>query len=139
MPATFNANYGFNMNYKNLILIDDDPDDREIFLDAILEASGHISCTAFENGELALEKLTAEAITPDAIFLDLNMPRMNGTEFLEKMRDVPALKNIPVIVYSTSVYIEASKSQLSGITKAMLIKPDTYDDLVVLLRDVLQE
>jgi len=63
--------------------------------------------TAF-NGEEALDMLlgrngtTALSPLPEVILLDLNMPRMNGIEFLEVLRSTPQLENLPVFVTTTS-------------------------------------
>jgi len=66
------------MRYKNILLIDDDDEDQEIFLSAVEEVSNSASCIAFSGATEALKKLATKDINPDVIFLDLNMPIMNG-------------------------------------------------------------
>ena len=122
------------MKYQNVLIIDDDQDDREIFLEAVKDVSSHINCIPFSDGETALEKLKQKAIMADAIFLDLNMPRMTGMEFLQHTRNNETLKNIPIIVYSTSSYIEATRLNTAGATD-FITKPDNYYDLVQILRN----
>jgi len=124
------------MKYQNVLIIDDDQDDREIFLEAIKDVSSLINCTTFHDGELALGQLMEKAIAPDAIFLDLNMPRMTGMEFLERARKTDALKTTPIIIYSTSSYIEASRSQLEE-ASGYICKPDNYPDLVAILKELI--
>ena len=94
------------MKYKKILLVDDDPDDQMIFKDAFesLEATGNISIA--QNGEEAmnlLDKQSRENILPELIVLDLNMPKMNGTETLRNLKQDQRYNQIPVIIYSTSV------------------------------------
>jgi len=86
----------------HVLLVDDDADDREIFtwtLNSIYPSA--ITDTAID-GEDALEKLEQWGYHPDIIFLDLNMPKMNGFDFLQHIRREDKWKELPIIVYSTS-------------------------------------
>lgn len=89
---------------KLLMIVDDDKDDRFFFRSAIRKNNPSFECLEAENGNDALQQLrTAEAL-PDFIFLDLNMPKMDGRECLIELKKDKTLKNIPVIIYSTSEY-----------------------------------
>src|SRR4051812_23258505 len=90
------------MKYKNLLLIDDDEDDQELFIEAAKEISSDINITVVPDASIALDKLTKHTVTADVIFSDLNMPRMNGQQFLLEIKRRPELKHIPVIIFSTS-------------------------------------
>lgn len=84
-------------------LVDDDADDVEIFSIAAAEIKRPIKCVTAVDGVDALHKLTRdEKFIPDFIFLDLNMPRMNGKQTLVEIKKIPRLAEIPVIIYSTS-------------------------------------
>lgn len=84
-------------------LIDDDIDDQEIFAMALQEFNDSISCYFANDGVKALEKLNRDsAFTPHCIFIDINMPRMNGVECLEEIKKINRLKSVPVCMYSTS-------------------------------------
>ncbi len=88
---------------KTIFLIDDDPDDREIFEEILAEEHPLIEFQQAENGAAAFEKLRSGRFTkPDLIFLDLNMPVMDGRTFLRLIKKETALQHIPVIIYSTS-------------------------------------
>ena len=65
---------------KTVFIVDDDQDDREIFIEAIAEIDKSFNCITAENGEEAIRKLHAGVFVPNFIFLDLNMPRMYGRE-----------------------------------------------------------
>lgn len=84
------------------ILIDDDTDDQEIFQYALQQINGEIECVVFSNGKTAIADLKKATNLPDYIFLDLNMPSMDGRQCLEAIRQLPQLKEVPVIMYSTS-------------------------------------
>lgn len=82
--------------------IDDDTDDQEIFGIAITEADPDASCIFANDGIEALQKLRDTSFLPAGIFIDLNMPRMNGSECLTAIRQIKRLDSIPVYMYSTS-------------------------------------
>jgi PleD family two-component response regulator len=84
------------------LLIDDDHDDQEIFRVALNRVSPDINCSFANDGVFALEKLQTDDILPEFIFLDINMPRLNGMQCLAEIKKIEALKDIPVFIYSTS-------------------------------------
>jgi len=87
---------------KSVLLVDDDEDDRDFFLSVLETIDGSLQCETAENGSIALRNLTEGRRLPDLIFLDLNMPVMNGKEFLKEIKKHKHLENIPVIILSTS-------------------------------------
>lgn len=91
------------MNVKVVMIVDDDADDRMFFQESLKELNASVACLEAENGAQALSLLKETITLPQYIFLDLNMPIMNGIEFLHAISSDPALKQIPVIVYTTSV------------------------------------
>lgn len=89
------------------MMIDDDMEDQWIVREA-LDALKTGDVAAFmSDGEAALLRLDDDYISrncvPDLIVLDLNMPRMNGTETLGRLKADERFSNIPVIIYSTSI------------------------------------
>jgi len=86
-----------------IMLVDDDEDDQMIFMSAVSDISAHIDCKCFGSAEQGLEALrTNDQQRPHCIFLDLNLPFMNGFEFLKLVKNSPGLDSIPIIIYSTS-------------------------------------
>src|SRR5690349_24094407 len=83
-------------------LIDDDEDDREIFSLALNDVSAEVRCVLAFDGMDALEKLRRSESLPDFIFLDLNMPRMDGKECISGLKKESRLFKLPVVIYSTS-------------------------------------
>ncbi|MEO6348394.1 MAG: response regulator [Aquaticitalea sp.] len=89
---------------KLLMIVDDDKDDRFFFRSAIRKNNPSFECVEAENGVDALQQLRKVEVLPDFIFLDLNMPKMDGRECLKELKKDKTLKHIPVIIYSTSEY-----------------------------------
>lgn len=120
-------------------LIDDDEDDREIFGIALEDAAPGFECITAKNGLEAMEVLKTGNFVPSYIFVDLNMPYMSGIECLNEIRKIPALADVPVIMYTTS-----SHSRDIEETKAMgaahyLIKPPSLTTLIELLSGILNK
>lgn len=127
------------MLYKNILLVDDDIDDNDIFIEAINSLDKNITCLAETNPIKALEFLKSTKILPDLIFLDYNMPVLNGNEFIGKMREVEVLHDIPVIICSS--YSESAAEHLSIIhnTERFITKPNSFTELAAVLKDILEE
>ena len=88
---------------KRYLLADDDPDDRELFDDALKAIDPSIEFYFAVDGSEVINKLTnGDVRDPDAIFLDINMPQVNGWQCLHWLKKNDAFRNIPVIMYSTS-------------------------------------
>ena len=85
-----------------VLLIDDDDDDQFIFLTALEDVVPASHCHISNNALEAFEYLNACTRVPDMLFLDLNMPLMNGFEFLLMLKSDPVLSPMPVIIFSTS-------------------------------------
>ncbi|MGE6355993.1 response regulator [Flavobacterium sp. NPDC079362] len=125
------------MGHIKIFHIDDDNDDIDFFVEAIGYLSEQISCVSFTNASTALQKLTGGELIPDVIFLDLNMPVINGQEFLGMLKATAALKDIPVIILSTSSdSLTARKLKADG-ASAFLTKPASIKELSNLLRPYL--
>jgi CheY-like chemotaxis protein len=124
---------------KICLLVDDDPDDQEVFLTALGDVSPTALCLIAPDGDRALELLHNKETIPDYIFLDLNMPRMNGFEFLTAIKKSKVLKDIPVIVYSTtSQQTQVEKAKKLGATE-FFTKTYKYNELCLLLKKYFSE
>ena len=86
------------------MLIDDDLDDQEVFRMALERIDPDIVCLFANDGVRGLERLYVDAsFIPDFIFVDINMPRINGLECIKEIRKISWLKDVPLYVYSTSL------------------------------------
>lgn len=114
------------------LVVDDSSTMRKIVTIA-LTGAGHDFAEA-ENGRLALEKLRAGGF--GCVLLDINMPEMNGLEFLEAKAGLPALAGLPVIVLTTQDEEELRRKALALGAKAFLVKPFKKEELVSTLASV---
>lgn len=97
------------MKQWHILLADDDQDDRFFFAKALEEVPFSTRLTTVTDGEKLLDYLAQHPQDhPDVIFLDLNMPRMNGSECLIAMKGNRVMQHIPVVIYSTSLHEEVA-------------------------------
>ena len=103
-----------------ILLVDDDPADTELTEELLAESKVKLELYTVQDGVYAMEFLRkqgeyANVPTPDLILLDLNMPRKDGRETLEEIKQDPALKHIPVVILTTSDSdIDVAKSYATG-------------------------
>lgn len=120
-----------------LMLGDDDMDDIELFHEAVREIKPDAELIISNNGRQLLSKLQTEV--PAVIFLDINMPEMNGWECLRYLKHNDGLKHIPVVMYTTSSAkrdIEIARDM--GAYK-LVTKPDRFQELLTILSGILTE
>lgn len=123
--------------YSHLLIIDDDIEDQEIFIEAVKEVNGGIECSTSTSGEEALNQLSRGLKKPDLIFLDLNMPKLNGKQVLKEIKTSSNLRHIPVIMYSTS-FAPRDIDEISQIGASHhLLKPSRFNELCVALSSIL--
>jgi CheY-like chemotaxis protein len=123
---------------KNVLIIDDDADDSILLEEAIVETDPRIKCKSLLNGLEAIQylKLNLHAL-PDLIFLDLNMPKLDGKQFLKEVLHYPELKNIFIVVYSTSKRPQdAVETKILGAFQ-YLMKPSSFYKLKEEVKKVL--
>ena len=126
------------MNRNQIYLIvDDDPDDIDFFCEAIEEIDERAECLVARNGEEALRLLRNRSTLPNCMFLDLNMPRMDGKTCLAEMKKDKQLKDISVIIYTTSTHSRDREETLQLGADHFMTKPITFKKLCEDIRDVL--
>ena len=122
-----------------IMIIDDDHDDRSIFLDAVAHIDHSIICIQASDGIQGVKMLKCDKqILPDYIFLDLNLPRLNGFQCLAEIKKDPRLLRVPVIIYSTSRRIEdACETKRLG-AAFFLTKPVLFGDICKAISDIIE-
>ena len=87
----------------HVLLADDDKDDRDDFMEAFNSLGMNVDLQTVKNGVELMEYLNTPSIKiPHLVFLDLNMPKKSGLECLKEIRKIQRLKNLTVVIYSTS-------------------------------------
>jgi CheY-like chemotaxis protein len=116
------------------LLIDDDPDDLEIFSLALEDVQVACSCITARNGVDALNILNAnQSLVPHFIFIDLNMPFLNGKRCLEEIKKINRLVDVPAIIYTTSSLEEDVQDTYSLGATHYIIKPSSINALSTIL------
>jgi CheY-like chemotaxis protein len=125
----------------NVLLVEDEPADAHLVRLAFEEGKVLADLHHVQDGVEAFEFLRrehghAQAPAPDLILLDLNMPRMDGRQFLQKIKADAALHKIPVVVLTTS---DAERDMLDSydhFAAGYIVKPVDVDDFVRIVRGI---
>ena len=135
MPACAGENV--RPMHKNFFLIDDDPDELDIFSEALSEVGSDCTCVWADSPFTALEMLKKQV--PDVIFLDINMPRMDGFECLKEIRKIESLSSVPIILYSNGINDEACKKALRLGASGCVRKASDIPKLSSIIRRVMKK
>ena len=127
-----------------ILMAEDDPEDAMLAADALHEAKLLNPFVVVEDGRALMDYLHRTgafapphpAVRPGIILLDLNMPRMNGKEALAEIRSDPVLRDIPVVVLTTSRADEdVLRSSALG-ANSFIVQPLSFEVLVDVMRGV---
>lgn len=135
-------------NQKNrtlkVLLADDDTDDRIFFEKALLEIPISTQLTSVKDGEELMSYLNANADhLPDILFLDLSMPRKTGFECLSEIKENEKLKNLSVLVFTTSFVrgIDFEQTLINTLSKLgaqeYIRKPGDFEELKSIIHKTL--
>ncbi|MBC7388594.1 MAG: response regulator [Opitutaceae bacterium] len=120
-----------------IILADDDSDDCFFFGKALLSSSVASQLVAVHNGDRFMEHIGKTQLLPHIAFLDLNMPGKNGSDCLYELKNNPDFKDLPVIIYSTSLHTDIVDHLYNEGAHYYLSKPD-LSDLKIILHYILR-
>jgi len=125
--------------FRKFALADDDADDAELFCEALAEVNPAISCEYASNGKVLLDKMrNLQSDLPDIIFLDINMPEMNGWDSLTELKKHSSLKDIPVVMYSTSSTHRDMQAAKKLGANFFYTKPDSFSQLKGFLEKLIE-
>jgi len=116
-------------NISQIYLADDDHDDQLLFSTALQELYSSIELSTFDNGVTLMDQLLNCPVLPDLIFLDLNMPLMNGEECLKDIKRERKLSKIPIVIYSASFEIHRIEELFKIGADRYLQKPQSFSAL----------
>jgi CheY-like chemotaxis protein len=122
---------------KLFLLADDDRDDAELFGEALTVIDPPVSFHHVADGQAVFKYLASGANPkPDVIFLDLNMPEMSGWQCLAKLKNDIYLKDIPVIMYSTSTNPRDKEIAVELGALGFVTKPNDFKHLTHVLESI---
>ena len=124
-------------DYIHIILADDDEDDRLFFTDAFSELKINTKVQTYNDGVELMNYLNSdEAVLPQVLFLDLNMPKKNGIECLHEIKSNKKFDDIAIAIYSTSSSEEYIEETFVSGANIYIKKPNDFDTLKKVLSDV---
>ncbi len=127
-----------NLDQMNILLADDDTDDCVFFKEAVEEVLPATNLTAVHDGEQLMRFLANEGNKlPDVLFLDLNMPRKNGFECLSEIKLNHKLKQLPVIMFSTSYEQEVVNQLYQNGAQYFIRKPSEFSQFKKIIQHTL--
>jgi CheY-like chemotaxis protein len=118
---------------KHILLIDDDNDELQILCGALNDAGIDYKCTWVQGVEHALRIM--EYLVPDVIFIDHNMPPINGIDGIRLIRKRKELHLVPLVLYSNSVSKTSSADALKAGATTCIQKPSCMSDLTDTMKD----
>jgi len=122
---------------KHILLVDDDRDELNIFVEALNHTGINYKITWAHDGAQALSQL--QYLTPDFVFLDMNMPGLDGFDTLRRIVQQPRPAPLKVVMYSNGMTPETSaKAMLLGASYCIK-KTDTIAALTDILHNILEE
>ena len=119
-----------------ILYVDDDPDDRQLFLEAVRSIDERIVCFTAKDGLDGLSWLGSHTL-PDLVFLDINMPLMNGKMCLTEIRTHKETALLPVIIFTTSNNPAEKKECVQIGANAYVLKPVSYPNMRKILLEIL--
>jgi CheY-like chemotaxis protein len=121
---------------KHFFLIDDDEDELAIFMEAIREIELPTKCTYAQSSEQALDMLNY--LSPDFIFVDINMPGANGFDFLRKLKEKPGLVQASLIMYSNGIDATVTEKATALGANFCIPKTENIGDLINAIKNLLE-
>jgi two-component system response regulator len=127
-----------------ILLVEDNPADVKITQRALKESNASVELIVVRDGQEAVDYLLRQGShaggagwrIPDLILLDLNLPRMNGREVLERVRGTPALRAVPVVVLTTSRREEDVQQMYAAGANTYIEKPQDFQRFVQVLQTI---
>ena len=127
-----------------ILLVEDNPADVKITQRALRESAFPVELLVVRDGEEAVEYLLRQGPhagdpvwrSPDLILLDLNLPKLNGLQVLQRIRSTPQLHNVPVVVLTTSRRHEDIQEMYAAGANTYIEKPQEFARFVQVLQTI---
>ena len=128
-------------HHRKVLMADDDEEDCFLAKEALSESGVKAIFSCVEDGFELIEYLSGHSRSdqdglPDLILLDLNMPRKDGREALMEIKSDPTLKNIPVVILTTSGEKKDIKFTMKAGANSFITKPETFNEWVEMMKSL---
>jgi DNA-binding response OmpR family regulator len=123
----------------DVLLVEDDAADARLIQTALKRHPDIGNVAARNLPGRALLELSAGRLQPDLVLLDIIMPRLDGFQFLEVMRRVPAMANVPVVFLTTSAATRDIEKANDNAAFGYIVKPDSYEELEARIGAVIRQ
>lgn len=120
---------------RTILLVDDDEDEFELFIQALHGTPFSCDCIFSRSAKQALSLLNYTV--PHFIFLDYNMPQMNGLECLREIKKMENLQDVMIILYSNSISDKVFENAIASGATFCITKPDRLSGMSEMLRRIL--
>jgi CheY-like chemotaxis protein len=122
-----------------ILLVEDDPADIRLARETLKDYKMQNTLHTVEDGEQAIHFLTkrgrySAAVTPDLVLLDLILPKIDGLEVLAEMRNMPLIKQIPVVVLGESQHDRMLLPEFDMLTEYFVVKPLSLERFLEAIR-----
>ena len=122
---------------RRVLLIEDDLDDQSLFCESLMELYPSFVCERANDGPQAITMISQNTFY-DFIFIDLNLPKLDGFQVLERIRDTGRVEQVPLIILSsTNRQSDIDRCYSLGAT-SFFTKPSSYSELIEVMRAAFQ-
>ncbi|AEV98619.1 hypothetical protein A4D02_21260 [Niastella koreensis] len=118
-----------------ILLVDDDDDEFDLFMEALHGTNLQCDCIFSKNAEKALHLLYYTI--PDFIFIDYNMPKINGLKFITEIKKLRPPRDVPIILYSSAITDSLAKNAMALGAFLCIKKPYEINTLTKILLNIL--
>ena len=122
-----------------VLAVEDDPADAALILEVLQRNPVVERAEVTYEPDVALDELARWREPPDLIFVDINMPRVDGFRFVKALREIPTLRMTPVVFLTTSQLRRDVEEAVRLDANAYLIKPDTRDEWEARMNDIIDK
>jgi len=121
---------------KDILLVEDNPHDVELILHVFEWSNLHGRVRVVWDGQEALDALFEEKVRPRVILLDLKLPKVGGLEVLRRIKEDASLREIPVVVFSSSAEERDIALSYGLSANSYIVKPVEFDRFAEVVREI---
>ena len=138
-PHPVRPGLALNVWRVNVLLVEDDEADVELIRRALRCQVDVGSIDVRRAPDVALDDLRTGAVKPTIILLDIHMPKLDGFQFMRRLREIDHMREIPVVLLTTSRSLRDVEEARRSSACAYLVKPDQFEELKMCLDSLIKQ